>query len=207
MQCYLSLILLFPRMLHAVVVRRPVAHARIRAVDIGVPVFGHREGVQPDRADLPGQRSVGVSRAASAWDVPWRGFYRDRVMVRVVRVVGMVSVAVTCSRSATAGSGLKPADCEWCHPWLLVVRAVAGVNSRADLGACYEAQATTMVRGESVVHIADITDDDAYRSGDLGRRAVADLGGARSQLMVALRKDNILLGAMTSSGTAFGRDW
>jgi signal transduction histidine kinase/putative methionine-R-sulfoxide reductase with GAF domain len=53
-----------------------------------------------------------------------------------------------------------------------------------------------MVQGEDVVHIADITDDDAYRSGDAGRRAVADLGGARSQLMAALRKDGKLLGAI-----------
>ena len=53
-----------------------------------------------------------------------------------------------------------------------------------------------IVQGENVVHIADITDDDAYRSGDPGRRAVADLGGARSQLMVALRKDGNLLGAI-----------
>ena len=53
-----------------------------------------------------------------------------------------------------------------------------------------------IAQGENVVHIADITDDDAYRSGDPGRRAVADLGGARSQLMVALRKDGNLLGAI-----------
>ena len=46
------------------------------------------------------------------------------------------------------------------------------------------------------MHIADITDDEAYRSGDPGRRAVADLGGARTQLMVALRKDDTLFGAI-----------
>ena len=53
-----------------------------------------------------------------------------------------------------------------------------------------------IAQGEDVVHLADITDDDAYRSGDQGRRAVADLGGARTQLMVALRKDGTLLGAI-----------
>ena len=53
-----------------------------------------------------------------------------------------------------------------------------------------------IVQGEDVVHIADITDDDAYRLGDPGRRAVADLGGARSQIIVALRKDGTLLGAI-----------
>jgi GAF domain-containing protein/signal transduction histidine kinase len=53
-----------------------------------------------------------------------------------------------------------------------------------------------IAEGEDVVHIADITDDAPYRSGDPGRRAVAELGGARSQLMVALRKDGTLLGAI-----------
>ena len=50
--------------------------------------------------------------------------------------------------------------------------------------------------GTNIVHIADITDDDGYRLGDLKRKAVADVGGARSQLMVALRKDGKLLGAI-----------
>ncbi len=53
-----------------------------------------------------------------------------------------------------------------------------------------------IIEGENVVHIADITDDEAYRSGNPGRRAVADLGGARTQLMAALRKDGDLLGAI-----------
>ncbi|HEY2616391.1 MAG TPA: GAF domain-containing protein [Acetobacteraceae bacterium] len=53
-----------------------------------------------------------------------------------------------------------------------------------------------VVQGEDVVHIADIVDDDAYRKGVPGRRALADLGGARSQLLVALRKDDVLLGVL-----------
>ena len=52
-----------------------------------------------------------------------------------------------------------------------------------------------IVHGEDVVHVADLTDDDVYRSGNAARRAIADLGGARTQLLVALRKDDTLLGA------------
>jgi GAF domain-containing protein len=51
-----------------------------------------------------------------------------------------------------------------------------------------------IAQGEDVVQIADITDDEAYRLGIPGRRAIADLGGARTQLLVALRKDGALVG-------------
>jgi PAS domain S-box-containing protein len=51
------------------------------------------------------------------------------------------------------------------------------------------------IHGEDVVHVADLTDDEVYRSGNPVRRALADLGGARTQLLVALRKDDALLGA------------
>jgi two-component system, NtrC family, sensor kinase len=51
-----------------------------------------------------------------------------------------------------------------------------------------------LVRGESFVHIADITDDEGYRAGNPGKRALADLGGARTALWLPLRKDRALLG-------------
>jgi GAF domain-containing protein len=54
-----------------------------------------------------------------------------------------------------------------------------------------------LLGGEDLVHNIDQMDDDAYRSGNPLRRAVVDLGGARSALVVALRKDNALLGAFT----------
>jgi GAF domain-containing protein len=52
-----------------------------------------------------------------------------------------------------------------------------------------------LTQGENLVHIRDVTAEDAYRSGDPIRRALADLGGARTGVWVALRKDALLLGA------------
>jgi len=51
--------------------------------------------------------------------------------------------------------------------------------------------------GEEVVGIADLKAEDAYRNGDLRRRAMVDLGSARSSAAVALRKDGRLLGTFT----------
>jgi GAF domain-containing protein len=50
--------------------------------------------------------------------------------------------------------------------------------------------------GERLVHILDMSDTDVYRSGDVNRRAIADLAGARTLVAVGLRKDNALIGAI-----------
>jgi signal transduction histidine kinase len=54
-----------------------------------------------------------------------------------------------------------------------------------------------LIAGEELIHNLDQKDEDAYRLGNPLRRAVVDLGGARSALVVALRKEKMLLGALT----------
>jgi class 3 adenylate cyclase len=54
-----------------------------------------------------------------------------------------------------------------------------------------------LLAGEELIHNLDQMNEEAYRQGNPLRRAIVDLGGARSALVVALRKDNVLLGALT----------
>jgi len=51
-----------------------------------------------------------------------------------------------------------------------------------------------VVRGETIIHVADIRDEAAYQARFPGMLALADLGGCRTALWVALRKGNALLG-------------
>ena len=51
-----------------------------------------------------------------------------------------------------------------------------------------------ILRGEPFVHVADLKDEEPYRSGDPHRRAMVDLGGARTGLIVPLRKDDAVIG-------------
>ena len=43
-------------------------------------------------------------------------------------------------------------------------------------------------------HVLDLMAEDIYRTGNLDRRAMVELGGARTMLTVPLRKDDVLLG-------------
>jgi class 3 adenylate cyclase len=54
-----------------------------------------------------------------------------------------------------------------------------------------------LLAGEDLIHNLDQMDEEAYRQGNPLRRAVVDLGGARSALVVALRKERVLLGGLT----------
>jgi GAF domain-containing protein len=53
-----------------------------------------------------------------------------------------------------------------------------------------------MAGGEDLVHTVDLMTSDVYQRGDPARRALVDLGGARTHLIVALRKDRELLGTI-----------
>ncbi len=54
-----------------------------------------------------------------------------------------------------------------------------------------------VVRGEHIVHIANVLNDESYHEADSSFPQHVDSGGIRSLLTVALRKDDALLGAMT----------
>jgi GAF domain-containing protein len=53
------------------------------------------------------------------------------------------------------------------------------------------------LRGERLVHNLDLAAEEAYRTGDPQRRALVDLGGARSALQVPLSKKDTILGVIT----------
>src|SRR5262249_1155767 len=52
-----------------------------------------------------------------------------------------------------------------------------------------------LTRGDRIVHVADIREDEGYRAVPIFREAV-ELRGVQSLIAVALLKDNVLLGAM-----------
>jgi len=51
-----------------------------------------------------------------------------------------------------------------------------------------------LLAGEAFAHIADLADDEPYRTGEPHRRALVDLGGARTALLVPLRRDDAVSG-------------
>ena len=61
-----------------------------------------------------------------------------------------------------------------------------------DAIPCHSGRGTApaqIIDGEDLVHMVDLMASEAYQRGDPAARALVDLGGARSHLIVALRKD------------------
>jgi GAF domain-containing protein len=54
-----------------------------------------------------------------------------------------------------------------------------------------------LMQGELFVHNIDLKSEEPYQRGDPQRRALVDLGGARTALQAALRKDDAVLGIIT----------
>jgi hypothetical protein len=59
-------------------------------------------------------------------------------------------------------------------------------------------RAPACCRGAAIVHIADVLEDDGYFRTEPSTRALVDASGMRTVLTVALRKDEVLLGALTN---------
>jgi len=54
------------------------------------------------------------------------------------------------------------------------------------------------VRGERIIHLADVRADDSYHNAPPSVRRILDAGDARSVLMVPLRRDSAVLGVITA---------
>ena len=54
-----------------------------------------------------------------------------------------------------------------------------------------------ILRGADIVHIADVLEDDAYRGNEPDARAAVEISGMRTLITVPLRKEDVLLGAIT----------
>jgi two-component system NtrC family sensor kinase len=55
-------------------------------------------------------------------------------------------------------------------------------------------QPARLLAGERIIHVPDLMAEDIYKSGDPNRRALVDLGGVRSSLMVPLLREDAVLG-------------
>ena len=74
--------------------------------------------------------------------------------------------------------------------------SVANRGAPAELEGPFRGHFTRLVDGETIVHIPDLADTDMYRLSLSRTVTLVDIGGARSTIWLALRKDKMLLGVL-----------
>ena len=118
-----------------------------------------------------------------------------------------IPLAATCRRSSTqclrrrCGCAKQPlapcilttvTRCVRCDTWS-AARFAEYVSDPANQPGP-EAVTPRLMRGASVVHVSDLMQEDAYQLGDPYRRALVDIGGARTLLAVPLPREGSALG-------------
>src|SRR6516165_1589487 len=74
--------------------------------------------------------------------------------------------------------------------------SVANRGAPAELEGPFRGHFTRLVDGETIVHIPDLADTEMYRISLSRTVTLVDIGGARSTIWLALRKDEMLLGVL-----------
>src|SRR5262249_22749014 len=77
------------------------------------------------------------------------------------------------------------------------VRMVEEQQVRGLLPPSFGVTWPRLLHGDSVVHVTDVMDTDFSRPGHHGAHWLVDIGGGRTLLAMALRKEEALLGALT----------
>ncbi|MGH7061323.1 MAG: PAS-domain containing protein, partial [Stellaceae bacterium] len=104
----------------------------------------------------------------------------DKAMRLCEAAIGQLAVYEEGRFRTAATRGMPPAFVEYRR------------NNPPDYGR--GTQPARLLAGEKLIHIADMMAEEAYRAGEPNRRALVDLGGARTSLMVPLRRDDAVLG-------------
>ena len=109
----------------------------------------------------------------------------DAMLEKAMRLCGaafgMLSVIEGDTTRTVAARGIPPAYADF--------RAHNPAPARSPISA-------RVVKGEAFVHTIDLKAEEFYEHGDPQRRALVDLGGARTSLVTTLIKDGIVLGAI-----------
>ena len=98
--------------------------------------------------------------------------------------------------SGAACGGLFTYDGEAFHQVAtrMVPQALAEFRAQHPPASAATQRVRLMMQTRRPVHTLDVTETDAYRTGDMHDRAMADLGGARTILNVPLVKDDAVVG-------------